>query len=50
MHGRQLADAITFYAETAVIGDGHLQRGMHAFTKPFAMDTPANRVSGIPAG
>jgi len=59
MNGRQLADAgavlrpdlkilfITGYAENAVIGDGHLKRGMHVLTKPFAMDTLANRIAGI---
>jgi PAS domain S-box-containing protein len=59
MNGRQLADAgavlrpglkilfITGYAENAVIGDGHLKPGMHVLTKPFAMDTLANRISGI---
>jgi CheY-like chemotaxis protein len=59
MNGRQLADAganlrpglkilfITGYAENAVIGDGHLKRGMHVLTKPFAMDTLASRVTTI---
>jgi PAS domain S-box-containing protein len=59
MNGRQLADAgsvlrpelkilfITGYAENAVIGDGHLKRGMHVLTKPFAMDTLANRITSI---
>jgi PAS domain S-box-containing protein len=59
MNGRQLADAgttlrpelkilfITGYAENAVIGDGHLKRGMHVLTKPFAMETLANRITSI---
>jgi PAS domain S-box-containing protein len=59
MNGRQLADAgtrlrpdlkvlfITGYAENAVIGDGHLQRGMHVLTKPFAMDALADRITTI---
>jgi CheY-like chemotaxis protein len=59
MNGRQLADAggqlrpdlkilfITGYAENAVIGDGHLKRGMHVLTKPFAMETLASRVTSI---
>jgi PAS domain S-box-containing protein len=59
MNGRQLAEAgstlrpalkilfITGYAENAVIGDGHLRRGMHVLTKPFAMETLANRVTSI---
>ncbi len=59
MNGRQLADAgsmlrpdlkvlfITGYAENAVIGDGHLKRGMHVLTKPFAMETLINRINSI---
>jgi CheY-like chemotaxis protein len=59
MNGRQLADAgsvlrpglkilfVTGYAENAVIGDGHLKPGMQVLTKPFAMDTLANRITGI---
>jgi len=59
MNGRQLADAgtslrphlkvlfITGYAENAVIGDGHLKPGMHVLTKPFGMDTLANRITNI---
>lgn len=59
MNGRQLADAatvlrpdlnilfITGYAENAAIGDGRLKRGMHVLTKPFAMETLANRVKDI---
>lgn len=56
MNGRQMADAglelrpnlkilfITGYAETAVIGNGQLQTGMHVLTKPFAVDTLGIRV------
>lgn len=56
MNGRQMADAglelrpnlkilfVTGYAETAVIGDGQLQTGMHVLTKPFAVDTLGSRV------
>ncbi|WP_043334871.1 PAS domain-containing protein [Belnapia moabensis] len=56
MNGRQLADAgralrdglkvlfITGYAENAAIGHGHLEPGMHVLTKPFAMETLANRI------
>jgi CheY-like chemotaxis protein len=59
MNGRQLADAgmalrpslkvlfITGYAENAVVGDGHLQHGMHVLTKPFAMDALASRITAI---
>ncbi|WP_457311542.1 ATP-binding protein [Sphingomonas sp. UYAg733] len=56
MNGRQLADAarihrpdlkilfITGYAENAVIGNGHLDPGMHILTKPFAMDALGGRI------
>jgi CheY-like chemotaxis protein len=56
MNGRQVADAgralrpnlkvlfITGYAENAVVGNGHLERGMQVITKPFAIDALANRV------
>ncbi|MBL6453949.1 PAS domain S-box protein [Belnapia sp. T6] len=56
MNGRQLADAgralrpelrvlfITGYAETAVMGEGRLEPGMHVLTKPFAMEMLANRI------
>ena len=62
MNGRQLADAartmrphlktlfITGYAEDAVIRDGHLERGMHVLTKPFAMEELASKINGIIAG
>ncbi|WP_200845192.1 PAS domain S-box protein [Roseomonas sp. 18066] len=56
MNGRQMADAarvsrphlkvlfITGYAENAVVGDGHLEPGMHVMTKPFAMEALASRI------
>ena len=56
MNGRQIADAgralrprlkvlfITGYAETAVLGHGHLEPGMHVLTKPFGMETLAGRI------
>jgi PAS domain S-box-containing protein len=59
MNGRQLADAarvgrpdlkilfITGYAENAVIGNGHLDPGMHVLTKPFAMDALASRIRDL---
>jgi PAS domain S-box-containing protein len=59
MNGRQLADAgralrqrlqvlfITGYAENAVIGDGHLEPGMHVLTKPFAIETLASRIRDL---
>ena len=62
INGRQLADAgravradlkvlfITGYAENAVINHGHLEPGMHMLTKPFAMDTLANRIRGMIRG
>ena len=56
MNGRQMADAarvhrpelkvlfITGYAENAVVGDGHLDPGMHVMTKPFALEALASRI------
>ena len=38
---------ITGYAENAVVGDGHLDHGMHVLTKPFAMETLASRVRDL---
>ena len=62
MNGRQMADAaragrpdlkvlfITGYAENAVVGNGHLEPGMHVMTKPFAMDSLAARIEELVAG
>jgi len=62
MNGRQLADAarvmrpgldalfITGYAESAVIGNAHLEHGMHVLTKPFAMEELASKIKAIIAG
>lgn len=59
MNGRQLADAmrasrpglkvlfITGYAENAVLNHGDLEPGMHAITKPFAMEALATRVKSL---
>ena len=59
MNGRQMADAarikrpdlkvlfITGYAENAVVGNGHLEQGMHIMTKPFAMEALANRIKEL---
>ena len=59
MNGRQLADAalavrpalkilfITGYAENAVVGNGHLEPGMHLLSKPFRMDILADRIRSI---
>lgn len=56
MNGRQVADAarvarpdlkvlfITGYAENAVVGNGHLEKGMAILTKPFVMDDLALKV------
>ena len=56
MNGRQMADAaraarpdlkvlfITGYAENAVVGNGHLDPGMHVMTKPFAMEALGGRI------
>jgi signal transduction histidine kinase len=58
-NGRQVADAarlsrpelkvlfITGYAENAVVGNGHLDRGMQVITKPFPMTALALRVREI---
>ena len=59
MNGRQVADAarlgrpglkvlfITGYAENAVIGQSRLDKGMFVMTKPFQMDSIAQRISEI---
>jgi CheY-like chemotaxis protein len=59
LNGRQMVDAarvnrpdlkvlfITGYAENAAIGSGHLERGMHVLTKPFAIDMLAARIRSI---
>jgi CheY-like chemotaxis protein len=59
MNGRQMADAarearpdlkvlfITGYAENAVIGNGHLEPGMHVMTKPFALAALASRIKDV---
>jgi CheY-like chemotaxis protein len=59
MNGRQMADAarvgrpdlkilfITGYAENAVVGNGHLDPGMHVMTKPFAIDALAGRIRDL---
>jgi hypothetical protein len=35
---------ITGYAENAVVGNGHLDPGMHVMTKPFAMEALGSRI------
>ena len=59
MNGRQVADAaraerpnlkvlfITGYAENAAIGNGHLDAGMELLTKPFTMETLANKIHSL---
>jgi DNA-binding response OmpR family regulator len=62
MNGRQVADAarmlrpdlrvlfITGYAESALVGQGQLELGMHVITKPFPIDRLAARVKAVLAG
>ena len=62
MNGRQVADAarvqrpelkvlfVTGYAENAVVGNGHLDRGMHVLTKPFVHAQLVNKVRELIAG
>jgi CheY-like chemotaxis protein len=62
MNGRQMADAgrikrpglkilfITGYAENAVVGNGHLDPGMHVMTKPFGMETLGARLKDLISG
>jgi hypothetical protein len=38
---------ITGYAENAVVGNGHLDPGMHVMTKPFAMEALAGRIKDL---
>ena len=61
LNGRQVADAalahipslrvifITGYAENAVLGSGQLAPNMALVTKPFAMETLAERIAGMMA-
>jgi CheY-like chemotaxis protein len=56
MNGRQVADAartlrpdlrvlfITGYAENALMGNGHLEKGMHVLAKPFEVDRLATKI------
>jgi PAS domain S-box-containing protein len=59
LNGRQVADAarigrpdlkvvfITGYAENAVVGNGHLLPGMEILTKPFVMESLAEKVRAM---
>ena len=40
---------ITGYADNAVIGDGHLDRGMQVLTKPFSIESLAVRIRSMVA-
>ena len=56
MNGRQIADAarvlrpdlkvlfITGYAENAVVGNGHLEKGMQVVAESFEMDVLARKI------
>jgi CheY-like chemotaxis protein len=62
MNGRQVVDAardmrpglkvlfITGYAENAVIGNGHLDKGMQLIAKPFEMDALARKIRDLVKG
>jgi signal transduction histidine kinase len=62
MNGRQVADAarqtrptlkvlfITGYAENAVVGNGHLDKGMQVIAKPFAIDVLAQKIRELVYG
>ena len=41
---------ITGYAENAVVGNGHLEPGMHVLTKPFPLDSLTRRIQEILPG
>ncbi len=59
MNGRQMADVarttrpqlkilfITGYAENSMVGNGHMEPGMHVLTKPFSLAALRSRISGI---
>jgi CheY-like chemotaxis protein len=62
MNGRQVADAarqmrpnlkvlfITGYAENAVIGNGHLDKGMQVIAKPFEMNALVRKIRELVKG
>jgi CheY-like chemotaxis protein len=62
MNGRQIAEAarqtrpglkvlfITGYAENAVVGNGHLDKGMLVIAKPFEMGVLARKIREIVEG
>jgi len=59
LNGRQLADLarqhrpglkvllVTGHTDTAALGDGHLDAGMQAMTKPFTMRALAHKVQTV---
>ncbi|HUH55734.1 MAG TPA: PAS domain-containing protein, partial [Rhodanobacter sp.] len=59
LNGRQMADVartvrpglkvlfMTGYAEHSVVGDGHLEPGMHLLTKPFSLDVLRQKIHDI---
>jgi PAS domain S-box-containing protein len=59
MNGRQMADTartarpdlkvlfVTGYAAQSVVGDGHLEPGMHLLTKPFSLDVLRQKIDDI---
>ena len=59
LNGRQMADAartfrprlkvlfMTGYADHSVVGDGHLEPGMHILTKPFSLDVLRRKIHDI---
>ncbi|MEO8747270.1 MAG: PAS domain-containing protein [Rhodanobacter sp.] len=62
MNGRQMADAarvtrphlkilfITGYAENSLVGNGHMEPGMHVLTKPFSLAALRQRINEIAPG
>jgi CheY-like chemotaxis protein len=62
MNGRQIADAarqmrpnikvlfITGYAENAVVGNGHLDKGMQLIAKPFDMNALVRKIRELVKG
>jgi hypothetical protein len=38
---------MTGYAENSVVGNGHLETGMHLLIKPFSLEVVRRKVRGI---
>ncbi len=59
MNGRQMADVartsrphlkilfMTGYAENSVVGNGHMEPGMHVLTKPFALEALGRKIREV---